>query len=93
MGPELEATLRRAALGAADLIALGENYSVSRNTTVIQDISVIGSGKLGAGMLRGHGSRGFDVIGVDMTESSIRAVRRRARSFKNRPGGDDLCAS
>ena len=41
---------------------------------MIQNISVIGLGKLGASMLAGMASRGFYVIGVDITESSIRAV-------------------
>jgi UDPglucose 6-dehydrogenase len=38
------------------------------------NISVIGLGKLGASMLAGMASRGFDVIGVDIAESSVRAV-------------------
>ena len=41
---------------------------------MIQNISVIGLGKLGASMLAGMASRGFYVIGVDITENSIRAV-------------------
>ena len=41
---------------------------------MIQNISVIGLGKLGASMLAGMASRGFHVIGVDITESSVRAV-------------------
>ena len=41
---------------------------------MIRDISVIGLGKLGASMLAGMASRGFQVIGVDILESSIRAV-------------------
>ena len=42
--------------------------------TMIQNVSVIGLGKLGASMLAGMASRGFNVIGVDITESTIRAV-------------------
>ncbi len=41
---------------------------------MIQNVSVIGLGKLGASMLAGMASRGFDVIGVDIAESCIRAV-------------------
>jgi UDPglucose 6-dehydrogenase len=41
---------------------------------MIQNISVIGLGKLGASMLAGMASRGFRVIGVDITETAIRAV-------------------
>ena len=41
---------------------------------MIQNISVIGLGKLGASMLAGMASRGFYVIGVDIAESSVRAV-------------------
>jgi UDPglucose 6-dehydrogenase len=42
--------------------------------TMIQDLSVIGLGKLGASMLAGMASRGFSVVGVDIRESCIRAV-------------------
>jgi UDPglucose 6-dehydrogenase len=41
---------------------------------MIQNISVVGLGKLGASMLAGMASRGFDVVGVDIAESCIRAV-------------------
>src|SRR4051812_25534760 len=41
---------------------------------MIQSVSVIGLGKLGASMLAGMASRGFDVIGVDIAESCVRAV-------------------
>ncbi|MCE0763104.1 nucleotide sugar dehydrogenase [Pseudonocardia kujensis] len=41
---------------------------------MIQSISVVGLGKLGASMLAGMASRGFDVIGVDIAESAVRAV-------------------
>jgi UDPglucose 6-dehydrogenase len=41
---------------------------------MIQTVSVIGLGKLGASMLAGMASRGFRVIGVDIAESAIRAV-------------------
>ena len=42
--------------------------------TMIQEVSVIGMGKLGASMLAGMASRGFNVIGVDIAESAVRAV-------------------
>ena len=41
---------------------------------MIQNVSVIGLGKLGASMLAGMASRGFNVIGVDIAESTVRAV-------------------
>lgn len=41
---------------------------------MIQNVSVIGLGKLGASMLAGMAHRGFNVIGVDIAESSVRAV-------------------
>ncbi len=41
---------------------------------MIQNVSVVGLGKLGASMLAGMASRGFDVVGVDIAESCIRAV-------------------
>ena len=41
---------------------------------MIENLSVIGLGKLGASMLAGMASRGFNVIGVDITESTVRAV-------------------
>src|SRR3954447_25111668 len=42
--------------------------------TMTHKLSVIGLGKLGASMLAGMASQGFHVIGVDITESAIRAV-------------------
>lgn len=41
---------------------------------MIENVSVIGLGKLGASMLAGMAHRGFNVIGVDIAESSVRAV-------------------
>ncbi len=41
---------------------------------MIENLSVIGLGKLGASMLAGMASRGFNVIGVDIAESTVRAV-------------------
>src|SRR6476620_1234720 len=41
---------------------------------MVENISVIGLGKLGASMLAGMASRGFEVIGVDIAESTVRAV-------------------
>jgi UDPglucose 6-dehydrogenase len=41
---------------------------------MIQDVSVVGLGKLGASMLAGMASRGFNVIGVDISENAVRAV-------------------
>jgi len=41
---------------------------------MIQDVAVIGLGKLGASMLAGMASRGLSVIGVDIMDSAIRAV-------------------
>jgi UDPglucose 6-dehydrogenase len=41
---------------------------------MIENLSVIGLGKLGASMLAGMASRGFKVIGVDIAESTVRAV-------------------
>lgn len=41
---------------------------------MIQNVSVIGLGKLGASMLAGMAHRGFNVIGVDISETAVRAV-------------------
>jgi UDP-N-acetyl-D-mannosaminuronate dehydrogenase len=41
---------------------------------MMQNVSVIGLGKLGASMLAGMASRGLDVIGVDIAESAVQAV-------------------
>ena len=41
---------------------------------MIENLSVIGLGKLGASMLAGMASRGFKVLGVDIAESTVRAV-------------------
>jgi UDPglucose 6-dehydrogenase len=41
---------------------------------MVENLSVIGLGKLGASMLAGMASRGFNVIGVDIAESIVRAV-------------------
>ena len=41
---------------------------------MVENLSVIGLGKLGASMLAGMASRGFNVIGVDIAESAVRAV-------------------
>ena len=39
---------------------------------MIENLSVIGLGKLGASMLAGMASRGFNVIGVDITGLTTR---------------------
>ena len=41
---------------------------------MIQRISVIGLGKLGASMAAGFASRGFDVIGVDVSQRAVDAL-------------------
>jgi UDPglucose 6-dehydrogenase len=41
---------------------------------MVENLSVIGLGKLGASMLAGMASRGFNVIGVDIAESAVLAV-------------------
>lgn len=41
---------------------------------MIEKISVIGLGKLGASMAAGMASRGFDVIGVDVNQSTVDAL-------------------
>ena len=41
---------------------------------MIQNVSIIGLGKLGASMLAGMAHRGFNVIGVDISEAAVRAV-------------------
>ena len=44
------------------------------NSTMIQNISVIGLGKLGASMLAGLASRGMHVIGVDVSQHVVDAI-------------------
>jgi UDPglucose 6-dehydrogenase len=56
---------------------------------MIERVSVIGLGKLGASMLAGFASRGFDVIGVDVAESCIRAVNE-GRAPVQETGLDEL---
>ena len=41
---------------------------------MIQNVSVVGLGKLGASMLAGMASRGFTCIGVDIAQSCVGAV-------------------
>ena len=41
---------------------------------MINNVSIFGLGKLGASMAAGMASRGFDVIGVDIVEKSVKAV-------------------
>lgn len=41
---------------------------------MIQDVSIIGLGKLGASMAAGMASRGFNVIGVDVSQHAVDAV-------------------
>lgn len=41
---------------------------------MIQKVSIIGLGKLGASMLAGMASRGLDVIGVDVNPNAVNAV-------------------
>ena len=54
---------------------------------MIQNVSVIGLGKLGASMLAGMASRGFDVIGVDISrELHPRGQRGPCAGPGDRPG-------
>lgn len=41
---------------------------------MIQNVSIIGLGKLGASMAAGMASRGFNVIGVDISERAVNAL-------------------
>jgi UDPglucose 6-dehydrogenase len=41
---------------------------------MIQNVSIIGLGKLGASMVAGMASRGFNVIGVDINERAVEAL-------------------
>ena len=43
---------------------------------MLQKISVIGLGKLGASMTAAFASRGFDVVGVDVNQTVIDAVNQ-----------------
>ncbi len=43
---------------------------------MLTKVSVIGLGKLGASMAAAFASRGFDVVGVDVNQSSVDAVNR-----------------
>lgn len=42
----------------------------------MQRISIIGLGKLGASMMAGFASRGFDVIGVDVNQKAVEAINQ-----------------
>ena len=41
---------------------------------MINKVSIFGLGKLGASMAAGMASRGFDVIGIDIVEKSVKAI-------------------
>ncbi len=60
---------------------------------MIQDISVIGLGKLGASMAAAFASRGFNVVGVDVNARSVELVNEGKAPVQETNLGETISAN
>ncbi len=60
---------------------------------MIENVSVIGLGKLGASMAAAFASRGLNVVGVDVNESSVEAVNEGRAPVQETDLGETIAAN